>query len=263
MPPPRVVLVHWSDTELGARADRIAAAGYEVQSLAEMTPAVLKGLTTRPPQALVIDLSRLPSHGRRVGEVAREQRSLRSVPLVFVDGGKEKVAQVRHALPDAIYTSWRGIKGALSRAIARSPDPAMPVRAPAGYSGTPLPKKLGIRAHTTVALVGAPEGFETVLGALPDGVTVRHDLRRPAAMAIFFVRDGRAYEGVLPTLTSVLDSGGGGWIAWPKQASGIDSDLNENIIRDVALANGLVDIKVCAIDSTWSGLRIARRRVKA
>ncbi len=136
MSAPRVVLVHWNAEEAPERARRISAAGYTVSWLAEMSPAALKSLESQPPTALVIDLSRLPSHGRRMGEVARERRRLRAVPLVFVGGDEDKVARAQAVLPDATFTTWRGIKGALSRAIAHPPaTPLVPTLRTDGLLG--------------------------------------------------------------------------------------------------------------------------------
>jgi hypothetical protein len=131
---------------------------------------------------------------------------------------------------------------------------------PAGYSGTPLPQKLGIKPAAVVALVSAPAGFERTLVPLPAGVELRRDLRRAPDLAVFFVTRRSALPRTLATLSSVLGRGGGAWVAWPKKASGVVSDLTETTIRDEALARGLVDFKVCAIDGTWSGLRLALRR---
>ncbi len=264
MSAPRVVLVHWNAAEAQERARRLSAAGFDVSWLAEMAPAVLESLDAHPPTALVIDLSRLPSHGRRVGEVARERRRLRAVPLVFVGGDEAKVARVKASLPDAAYTTWRGVNGALSRAIAHPPAaPVVPTAAAMlGYSGTPLPKKLGIKVGHTVALVGAPEGFEGTLGELPAGVQVRRRLHGRPDVTLFFLARRHAYEHALPTVASLLDRGGAVWIVWPKKSSGVPSELTETDIRETALAYGLVDFKVCAVDATWSGLRLARRRAR-
>jgi hypothetical protein len=95
---------------------------------------------------------------------------------------------------------------------------------------------------------------------LPEDVALRRDLRRRVDLAVFFVGGRAALARTLPKLVSVLEAGGGAWVAWPKKSSGIVTDLTEDGIRDIVLPAGLVDIKVCAIDATWSGLRIARRR---
>ena len=132
---------------------------------------------------------------------------------------------------------------------------------PAGYSGTPLPKKLGIRDGTRVALVGAPKGFERTLGALPSGATLRREGRAKADIVILFVTKATELERRLPAVARLIEVGGL-WIAWPKRASGVATDLTEDAIREAALPLGLVDHKVCAIDATWSGLRFAWRRAR-
>ncbi|HWE32033.1 MAG TPA: DUF3052 domain-containing protein [Solirubrobacteraceae bacterium] len=127
----------------------------------------------------------------------------------------------------------------------------------AGYSGTPLVRKLGIKPGSRVALIGAPDGF--ALAELPPDVTVRTALRGPLDVIVaFFVARG-ALERRLPALTSALDLAGGLWIAWPKRASGVETDLGERVVRELGLAAGLVDNKVCAIDAVWSGLRFVYR----
>jgi hypothetical protein len=129
----------------------------------------------------------------------------------------------------------------------------------AGYSGTPLPRKLGIRVGARVALVGAPAGFDELLGELPEGVSVSRRLRPRGDVVVAFFTARRSLERRLGGLMRSLDPAGGLWIAWPKRASGVDTDLTENVVRELGLAAGLVDNKVCAIDGTWSGLRLVYR----
>ncbi|MEA2249287.1 MAG: hypothetical protein QOH46_3816 [Solirubrobacteraceae bacterium] len=131
---------------------------------------------------------------------------------------------------------------------------------PAGYSGTPLPKKLGFKPGMTAAYVDAPEGFDELLGQLPDGVTVRRQLRGPLDLIVCFVTARRDLERRLPRLRAALQPAGMLWIAWPKRASGVPTDITEDVVRDVALPTGLVDTKVAAIDDTWSGLRLVVRK---
>lgn len=129
----------------------------------------------------------------------------------------------------------------------------------AGYSGTPLARKLGIKPEARVGLVGAPDGFDEVVGELPPGVTVSRRLRGSFDVVVaFFVRRPEL-ERRLPALKGALDQAGGLWVAWPKRSSGIATDLGDGPVREVGLAAGLVDNKVCAIDETWSGLRFVYR----
>ncbi len=131
---------------------------------------------------------------------------------------------------------------------------------PAGYSGTPLPKKLGIKEGAAVAFLNAPADFAETLGPLPDGVSVRDRLRGPLDVIVFFTVRRADLERRIGRLKSALDPAGRLWIAWPKRASKMETDMTEDVVRDVALPLGLVDNKVAAIDHTWSGLQLVIRR---
>jgi hypothetical protein len=129
----------------------------------------------------------------------------------------------------------------------------------AGYSGTPLPQKLGIKANHRVAFINAPASFAQELGALPDGVTEVKPLRAPLDVIVFFTKSESELLKRFAALAARLAPAGGFWIAWPKKAAGVATDLNEAVVRRIGLAAGLVDNKVCAIDETWSGLRFVIR----
>jgi len=145
---------------------------------------------------------------------------------------------------------------------ARAPAKPGSGVATAGYSGTPLPKKLGIRENYSVALVNAPSRFERKLEPLPTGAEIAADAKGANVAVLFaasqseLARDFRPLVKALPEKTAL-------WIAWPKQASGIATDLKENAVRDFGLDAGWVDYKVCAIDETWSGLCFARRKLSS
>jgi hypothetical protein len=130
----------------------------------------------------------------------------------------------------------------------------------AGYSGTPLARKLGIKEGHAVALLGAPDGFEATLEGLPDAVTLRTGARGTNDVLVSFHTERSNLEKRLPTLLGAMDVDGGLWVAWPKKASGVPTDITEDTVREVALPLGLVDNKVCAIDETWSGLRVVWRK---
>ena len=132
----------------------------------------------------------------------------------------------------------------------------------AGYSGTPLPRKLEIKEGTRVATVGAPSEFAKVLGPLPAGARVRRGLSGPRDLTLWFITSRRQLEGDLQRV--IPEKGTGSlWVAWPKKASGVATDLTEDALREVILPHGLVDRKVCAIDATWSGLLFSWRRSPA
>lgn len=128
----------------------------------------------------------------------------------------------------------------------------------AGYSGTPLAQKLGIKPDSSVTIVGAPDGFAIL--DLPDGVTPRSSLRRRADVIVSFHTERAHLARRLPALMRALDVDGGLWVSWPKRASGVPTDITEDTVREVALPTGLVDVKVCAVDETWSGLRLCLRK---
>jgi hypothetical protein len=130
----------------------------------------------------------------------------------------------------------------------------------AGYSGTPLARKLGIDEGDTVALLGAPDGFEATLEGLAAGVTIRRQARGRNDVIVSFHTRRADLERRLDTLLRAMDVDGGLWVAWPKKASGVATDITEDTVREVCLPLGLVDNKVCAVDDTWSGLRVVWRK---
>jgi len=127
-----------------------------------------------------------------------------------------------------------------------------------GYSGTPLAKKLGIKAGGRVAIVSAPDGFTDVL-RLPPRSQLRTQARGRVDVVVFFVTRRAELVRRFPAVQRCLEDHGGLWIAWPKRASGVPTDLGEQTVRELGLAHGLVDNKVAAIDTTWSGLRFVYR----
>ncbi len=130
----------------------------------------------------------------------------------------------------------------------------------AGYSGTPLARKLGIKEGALVVLVGAPDGFDAELEPLPDGVRLRRRIQAGIDVAVLFVTTRRQLERRFGQVAASLRPAGGLWVAWPRWSSGVATDLTENVLRDVVLPTGLVDNKVCAVNERWSGLRFVIRR---
>ena len=129
----------------------------------------------------------------------------------------------------------------------------------AGYSGTPLPRKLGIKPGARLGLIGAPGGFDVTLGELPPEVIERRRLVGRFDVIVAFCTRRSELERRLAALKGALDPAGGLWIAWPKRSSGVATDVTEDVVRSLGLASGLVDNKVCAIDEVWSGLRLVVR----
>jgi hypothetical protein len=130
----------------------------------------------------------------------------------------------------------------------------------AGYSGTPLIKKLGIASGQAASVLGAPAHYASLLGPLPEGVKLSPRLRSACDFIHVFVTQERDLQARFPKLKQALNKTGALWISWPKGSSKIEKDLNENTIRRIGLAHGLVDVKVCAVDDDWSGLKFMVRR---
>jgi hypothetical protein len=128
----------------------------------------------------------------------------------------------------------------------------------AGYSGTPLPKKLGIKPGHKVLLIGEPDEFEG-LGELPEDVAVGRTARGPADVIVSFHTERADLVRRMPKLRAAMRPNAGLWIGWPKRASKVPTDLTEDVVRELALANALVDNKVAALDEKWSGLRLVIR----
>jgi hypothetical protein len=130
----------------------------------------------------------------------------------------------------------------------------------AGYSGTPLSRKLGFKLGMRAAVLAAPEGFDATLGELPDGVVVTPRLGGAKDLVIVFVTERADLARRVEALRRAIAPDGMVWVAWPKKASNVPTDVTEDVVRDVVLPTGLVDVKVCAIDATWSGLKLVIRK---
>jgi hypothetical protein len=255
----RIRLVHWKAEEAEERATRLQAYNYEVD-WEPLDPSKIKQMRQDPPDAVVIDLSRLPSQGRDFALMILKFKDTRYVPLVFVGGADEKVTRVKQSLPDATYATWEDIQINLAEAIANPlEDPVVPGSTMDGYSGAPLPKKLGIKENATVSLIGAPEGFEKILSEIPQGVVINRGTNTTCDVGLWFVRSRDELEEGVSAMGTYAGEGRL-WIIWPKKASGVKSDLTQTVVRKIGLDSGLVDYKVASIDQTWSGLCFTLRK---
>jgi CheY-like chemotaxis protein len=256
----RLCLLHWHPDEAAEHAKQLRALGHTMVNAFRSTPEAAQRIRANPPDLFLICLDRLPSHGREAAGALREWKTTRQVPIVFVGGQPDQIARAKQSLPDAQFTSWAKVGDAIKRAMANPPSlSALPDSRFAGYSGTPLPKKLGIKAGSRVALVSAPKNFATTLGGLPAGAKLHSSPRGKRDLTIWFVRSLKELRAAIPRMVDASRQGGV-WIAWPKRASSLATDVSETEVRAQGLAAGLVDHKICAIDPTWSGLRFALRK---
>jgi CheY-like chemotaxis protein len=246
----RVLVIHRDVAEAAERAARLRAEGFDAEPYLSLGPTGFRGIRADPPDAILIDLMRRPSYGRTMGALLREQKTLRAIPLVFLEGDPGKTAPVRAMLPDAVYAQASKVAAALRRAIRRAPAaPMAPVPKP-----TPLLSKLGIGEGSRVAVMHRPKGFR-----LPEG-SWRSAQPDDADVVLTFHRSAASLGRELPALSGMMRKGRRLWIVWPKKAGGEAGNLTPLVIREMAQGHGLTDYKVCAVDETWSGMALGVRR---
>jgi len=252
-----VRLVHWDEDEGLERQKQLEALGFDVAYDAGDGLSVMRAIRANLPDAVVFDLSRIPSHSYQIGHALRTTKYSRRVTLVFVGGEPAKVEKTRQLIPDATFTTWGRIKTALPKAMARPlKDPVLPDHAAWGRSTV---DKLGIKAGFKVALLGSPKGLAGTLKPLPAKVTFTARPERDADIYICFARTERELTAHLLAVGEIA-ARQTMWLSWPKKASGVKSELDGNVVRTTGLRAGWVDFKVCAIDETWSGLAFKRRK---
>lgn len=251
-------LIHWNGPEGRERQLRLASLGHHVEFDAVDGPGFSKVLRRSMPDAYVIDLSRLPSGGRMIGMWLRTNKGTRHVPIVFVDGDPAKVKKVRELLPDATYTSWPRLNAAIAKALA-NPRKSPVVPPSAIYTGRSTADKLGVKADMRVCVVGAPPRFVESLVRPSTNVTFTARPTPECDLFLAFARSQRDLFAHFTTLEKAVTRQTL-WIAWPKKASQVKSDLDGNLVRQTGLAGGWVDFKVCSLDDTWSGLAFKRRK---
>jgi hypothetical protein len=248
----RVVLIHWNDEEARPRLERLRKLGFEVEWIAPRGGRGLQPYIQNPPGAFLIDLTRIPSHGRAIGAFLRQRKATRGVPIVYMGGEPEKVERTRELLPDAIYLEWKEVPR-LRREIAQAEARVTVVpKTFAEYSKVPLARKLGVGDGVAVVLIGVPDEVKDRLGMYEEAST--------GERVLFFARSMRELENGFDAAAARVKRGGGLWVMWPKKASGVGSDVTLPTVRALALDSGWVDYRICAVDETWSGMLFARKR---
>jgi CheY-like chemotaxis protein len=259
---PRVCLIYWNVIEAKQKASILESAGYEVD-YEPLAPQMLRKLKSNPPAAVVIDLSRLPSQGRDIAISIRHAKATRNIPIVFVEGERQKVKQVKTHILDAFYTGYNQIHIALKEAIAHPPEvTVIPKSIFEAYRHASLVKKLGIKPNTTLVLINSPKDFTKTLGKLPRSVTIQKQLSHQSDLIILFAETLKDLQNRMNKITGKLEPRGKLWIAWRKKTPETATAVTQIRVRKAGLALGLVDYKVCSIDATWTGLLFARRKPK-
>jgi len=254
---PRARLLHWKAEEAEPHRKALREAGWKVDYDERFGPELTKQWRASPPDAFVIDLSRLPSHGREIAIALRQSPRTRGVPIVFCGGEEEKVARVQRDLPDAVYCTLRSLPASLRKALAHKPvDPVKPLQMMDRYGARTAAQKLGIKEASAVLLLNPPREVRRVLGQLPEGVELIEDLSGTAPVTLCFAHQPDSLRETLSRVRK-LASRTKLWILWRKGGSAARGDLTENFIRTQALDLGLVDYKICSVNETWSALLFA------
>jgi CheY-like chemotaxis protein len=252
---PRVRLVHWNASEAAPLLAALRAAGHAVDYDEKVDSGGFRTIRASPPDAFVIDLSRLPSHGREVATFFRGQKATRHIPIVFVDGAPEKVEAIRQILPDAAYATPERLRSALRAALAnRLASPVVPAQMMARYTSRSAAQKLGIREGTTAALIDPPRNYATAIGELPAGASLEEAPAAACPVTLWFVHDAASCRESL-TRMRALAARTKLWILWRK-----GSDVTQPFLRESAASVGLVDYKICSVDAAWSAMLFARRK---
>jgi Protein of unknown function (DUF3052) len=257
---PRVRIVHWKAAEAAPLIEACRACGFEVDYDDVKFNDLPKLIRAKPPDALVIDLSCLPSHGREAAIAFRRSKSTRHIPLVLVDGAPEKVAAIRQKLPDATFATsatprqlCSRIRSACARPVA---DPVVPPGLMEGYGSRTAAQKLGIKEGSSVAVIDAPRDYAAALGELPADVELVEDPDSVHAVTLWFVRDPRVYQAGVHRMQTIAHRTRL-WVVWRK---GQTNGLTQYLVREAANEAGLVDYKICAVNAQWSAMAFARRK---
>ena len=256
----RLYLIHWKEEEAVKRLEELKTQGYRVTLFHRDGNDTMGPIVNALPDVYLIDLTRLPSHGREVACALRQRISTREIPLVFIDGDPVKVAHIRNLLPDAIYTDWSNVQIAIQNAMN---NPKSTLKIPPltmeNYKDTPLMKKLGVKPGMVVATIDAPDDINEIFQTLPERVILSMRPKSKRDLTIWFVQSEKKLTmGIVKACNQ--SEGSPLWIAWKKRSYNPKSDVTEKIVREAGLAAGWVDYKICSINEVWSGLLFQKRK---
>ncbi|MGA8028132.1 MAG: hypothetical protein WB992_13395 [Bryobacteraceae bacterium] len=251
----RVRLFHPNADEASIARELLHAANFQVEYDHPFDSAIMRKCRADPPAVFLIDLSRLPSHGREIAVALRQSPKTRHVPIVFCEGSPEKVGQIRDILPDASYCTTANLVGTLKN-VRPVTTPVRPVDMMNRYGSRTTAQKLGIAEGSTVALVSPPPNVSSILGELPRQVEFVED---GGAVTLCFVHSVDALRADISRVRG-LASKTKLWISWRKKGAFGHNGISENLVRDTGIDLGLVDYKICSIDKTWSAMLFARRK---
>ena len=250
----RVRLFHWRAEEAKPLIALLRTAGHTVDYQGDQ-PGTFRTMRENPPEAAVIDLTRVPSHGRYVAAAIRLTKATRHIPIVFVDGEPDKVERIRKEYPDALYTSRAKLAATLKHAKPLT-NPVKPAHSIAAPSTRTVAQKLGIKEGMRVTVIDPPPDYVKILGVLPADASWEENPDEILPLTLWFVRDPDEYlaglRGIRQRMAKTRL-----WVVYPK---GQKTGLTQFFVRDSALAMGLVDYKICSVNETWTGLLFTRKK---
>jgi len=228
---------------------------FQVDYDEKFRPALLRAWREDPPFAFVIDLSRLPSHGREIAVALRQSPRTRPVPIIFVNGEADKVKAIRGVLSDAKYCTIEDLVETL-RTAQPLPDATTPAAMMDRYALRTAVQKLGITEKSRVVLVEAPQNATAVLGNLPRGAQF---VEEDGDVTLCFATSPDELRAAMSDLRK-LAAKTKLWILWRKKSAPGHSGVTEPLVRETGRDLGLVDYKICAVDKTWSAMLFARKK---
>jgi hypothetical protein len=251
----RVCLFHWKSAEAEPLVATLRSAGHKVDYRDKL--ANYRELRVKPPDAVVIDLTRMPSHGRELAVFLRGGKVTRHIPIIFVGGDSGKVEAIRRLLPDAVYAPASRLKSAVKSALAHPPpNPVKPIPTMERWGDRSTAQKLGIAKDSRVAVIDPPPDYARAIGEIPEGAQFDEESTSGCKLALWFVHGPAEFQSALPRMRRLAERSRL-WILWRK---GKRDGLDGNLIRQGAIDVGLVDYKICSVNETWSAMVFAVKK---
>jgi CheY-like chemotaxis protein len=251
----RLRLLHWNAAEASVTKNVLLKAGFQVDYDTTFTSALMRQWREDPPWAFVIDLSRLPAQGREIAIALRQSQKTRHIPIVFCDGAPEKVKLTHDLLPDATYCSVEELVKTLKNLLPVQ-NPVKPAGMMNRYGSRTAAQKLGITEGGTVTVIEPPRNLSKVLGELPRRAEF---IDEGGAVTLCFVHSADDLRADMSRVRS-LATKSKLWFLWRKKNAPGHNGVTEQLVRQTGVDLGLVDYKICSVDSTWSAMLFARRK---
>ena len=253
----RALLVHWKPEEASEGLAVLKQAGHKVEVYSAKGGVGLSKFKSKLPEVVIVSLERLPSHGRELATWFRSTKATAAVPIIFVGGAEEKVIPARASFPDAVFCTWRGIRGAITKAI-RTPQTATPSLV---CSTKALWQKLEVREDDVILQLGGPNNLLQTLGSdLPTSVKLTKRPSKKVSLVLLFAERLQDMNQHFQKAVDHTPDKRAMWICWPKKTSTIPTDVTQAAVMAFARGSGWTDTKICRIDDDWSGHMFRRKR---